>query len=425
MIVTSMIEWAEAQGQPERVIDPGVGSGRFLLAAARRWPRAALVGVDVDPVAAIMARGNLAAIGAAGRSCVSLIDYRALKPEPVAGRTLYLGNPPYVRHHQIEPVWKSWLVDTARRHDLAASQLAGLHVHFFLATASHGRAGDFGTFITSAEWLDVNYGRLVRELLLDGLGGHSVHVLEPTIAAFSDAATTAAVSCFHLGSQPSSMRLRRVKRVEELGALESGRRVSRERLSEASRWGPLTRVTPKLPGGFVELGEVCRVHRGQVTGANSVWITRPGMTGLPGRVLFPSVTRARELFSAGDTLADAATLRLVIDLPEDLDELPADERKIVDRFLAQARRAGAADGYIARARRAWWRVGLRRPAPVLATYMARGRPRSCGIRRMPGTSISLMAFTRASRWRIMFWMRSWLICVSRSVWGKVAPMLAA
>jgi len=374
LIVASMIQWAEAQEEPARVIDPGVGSGRFLMAAGRRWPRANLVGVDIDPVATITARANLAATGAGDRSLVTVTDYRALSPDPICGRTLYVGNPPYVRHHQIAGEWKKWLVDTARQHGLAASQLAGLHVHFFLATASHGKPGDFGTFVTSAEWMDVNYGRLVRALLLDGLGGHSVHVLDPTTAAFADAVTTTAVSCFHLGRQPTSMRLRQVRRVQDLGALSGGRRVSRATLSEAGRWGPLVRGTPKLAEGYVELGELCRVHRGQVTGANSVWITRAGATDLPVSVLFPSVTRSLELFNAGPALADATALRLVIDLPEDLDELLAGERKLVERFLAQARRAGAADGYIARTRRPWWRVGLRRPAPVLATYMARRPP---------------------------------------------------
>jgi len=33
--------------------------------------------------------------------------------------------------------------------------------------------------ITSAEWLDVNYGSLVRELLLDGLGGTDVALQQP------------------------------------------------------------------------------------------------------------------------------------------------------------------------------------------------------------------------------------------------------
>src|SRR5262249_44538247 len=51
-----------------------------------------------------------------------------------------------------------------------------------------------------------------------------------------------------------------------------------------------------LPAGHVELGELCRVHRGQVTGANKVWVTSGNPAGLPGRFLFPAVTRASELF---------------------------------------------------------------------------------------------------------------------------------
>jgi len=89
-----------------------------------------------------------------------LRDYRALDQDGHAdGRTLYIGNPPYVRHHQIDPAWKRWLLKTAAARGHHASGLAGLHIHFFLATAEHGSPGDAGVFITSAEWLDVNYGR--------------------------------------------------------------------------------------------------------------------------------------------------------------------------------------------------------------------------------------------------------------------------
>ncbi|MFC9971483.1 Eco57I restriction-modification methylase domain-containing protein [Spirillospora sp. NPDC127200] len=373
-IVESMLAWASGQGAPDRVVDPGIGSARYLVAAGQQWQQAELVGADVDPVATIMARANLAASGLASRSNVLLKDYRSLELQRIEGSTLFIGNPPYVRHHQIPQEWKQWLVRIAKKQGLAASQLAGLHVHFFLATSEHARVGDFGTFITSAEWLDVNYGRLVRELLLGDLGGQGVYVLDPKMAVFSDATTTAAISCFTVGQKPSSLRLRQVKKVEDLGALGGGRKVSRERLAEATRWGPLVRATPKLPEGYVELGELCRVHRGQVTGSNSTWITRPGVTALPERFLFPSVTRARELFEAGEKLLDRGSLRLVIDLPTDLDELDVSERKAVDQFLVEAKRSGAAEGYIARKRRAWWSVGLRAPAPILATYMARRPP---------------------------------------------------
>lgn len=373
-IVTSMIGWAAEQGTPTRVIDPGTGSGRYLIRAGHHWPKAHLIGVDVDPIATIMARANLAASGLARRARIQLVDYRSLNPGAIHGKTLFLGNPPYVRHHQISSTWKQWFSQIAETRGLTSSQLAGLHVHFFLATAIWGRGGDYGSFITSAEWLDVNYGRLVQDLLLDGLGGRSVHVLEPSVRAFPDADTTAAITCFHLGERPNSMRLKQVKKAKELGRLEGGREVSRERLFEASRWSPLVRAAPKLPTDYVELGELCRVHRGQVTGANAVWVVGRKSTELPECVLFPSVTKAHELFEAGEQLIDLSNLRLVIDLPEDLDKLDPGERKEVDRFLRMARSAGASDSYIARSRKRWWRVGLYKPAPVLATYMARRPP---------------------------------------------------
>jgi adenine-specific DNA-methyltransferase len=69
-----------------------------------------------------------------------------------------------------------------------------------------------------------------------------------------------------------------------------------------------------------------------------------------------------------------ARLRKVIDLPVDLDELTAAERTAVDEFLVWAKRMKADKTFIARHRRAWWSVGLREPAPILCTYMARRAP---------------------------------------------------
>lgn len=373
-IVDSMISWAIDKGAPARIVDPGAGSGRYLLAAARAFPDASLLGADIDPIATLMLRANLAASGFGNRAAVVRGDYRSLDLPEIDGRTLYIGNPPYVRHHQISSEWKAWLHAVAKKRGLKASGLAGLHVHFFLATAEHGRPGDYGAFITSAEWLDVNYGSLVRELLLDGLGGESLHVLDPSASPFADATTTGAITCFTLGTKPESIHVRRVEEVGALGRLAEGRPVARQRLAETNRWSVFTRVAPKLLEGYVELGELCRVHRGTVTGANKVWVDRMGDIDLPERVLFASVTKARELFGAGERLEHAGDLKRVIDLPVDLDEFEPDERRRIDRFLRAAKKQNVQDGYVASNRKAWWSVGLREAAPVLATYMARRPP---------------------------------------------------
>lgn len=394
-VIECMISWAadELAAGPARVVDPGSGSARFLIAAGRRWPGASLLGVEIDPVAAIVGRASLASAGLAGRSRVVLGDYRSLRLPPAGGPTLFLGNPPYVRHHQIPPDWKDWLRSTARDQGLPASGLAGLHAHFFLATALLAVPGDLGALITAAEWLDVNYGRLVRALLLGPLGGQSVHLVEAAVPVFTDATATSAITCFRPGTRPRSLRLRHVASLAELGRLAGGVPVPAASLPAAAPWGSLVRAAGPGPGrpaaalpgrlgrrpagppaGHVELGELCRVHRGQVTGANATWVTVSGRAGVPARFLFPTVTRARELFQAWDVLPADTPLRLVVDLPADLGELSAGELAAVERFLAEAKAAGAADSYVARHRRPWWRVRLAEPPPILATYMARRPP---------------------------------------------------
>ncbi len=372
-IVRAMLAWAEEQEPPERVVDPGAGSARFLLAAASAFPRARLLGVEIDPLAALIARANLAVAGVAHRSRILLGDYRRARLRSEQ-RTLFIGNPPYVRHHLIGPSWKAWLAARARELGLQASGLAGLHVHFFLATLRHANPGDSGALVTAAEWLDVNYGKLLRALFLGHLGGRAIVVIAPTAAPFPDVATTAAITLFKIGSRSGSIRLKRVGRLRELRSLGGGRLVGRSRLESETRWSRLTFAARKPRAGFVELGELCRVHRGQVTGANDVWIAGDHAAALPERVLLPSVTRARELIAAGGVLEDSARLRRVVDLPEDLDELSGAERRAVEAFLRLARERGAHRGYVACHRRAWWSVGLRAAAPILATYMARRPP---------------------------------------------------
>lgn len=372
LIVDSMIEWAACFDLPERIVDPGAGSARFLRTAGRRFTKASLVGIEIDPLGALLARTNLAVAGYAKRSQILLKDYCQVDLSSF-NKTLFIGNPPYVRHHQLEPWQKKWLSDSAAKSGYSASQLAGLHVYFFMATVANASQGDFGAFITAAEWLDVNYGSLVRELFLSRLGGQQIVVVEPTAQPFPDAASTAAITYFQIQSQPKTIRLKRVEKLEQLTESKGFRNVRRERFEATDRWSHLTRSRRKIPAGYIELGELCRVHRGQVTGFNKVWIAGSD-SELPEQVLFPCVTKAQELFQAGKVLKNSTQLRRVIDLPLELDVFSSNERCCIDRFLAKAKALGTHLGYVASSRRAWWSVGLREPAPILTTYMARRPP---------------------------------------------------
>ncbi|MFD1838933.1 Eco57I restriction-modification methylase domain-containing protein [Paracidovorax cattleyae] len=373
-IVRSMMTWLSSQGVPARIVDPGAGSGRFILAAGLAFPDAQLVAVEMDPLAALMLRANLSAHGWVGRATVLVKDYRQVTLPRCAGVTAFIGNPPYVRHHDIDEAWKAWYATHFAYLGIKASALAGLHLHFFLKTRLLSKAGDIGAFITSAEWMDVNYGSALRQLLLDELGGVALHVLEPTVEAFPGTATTAAITCFRVGETVEPVRVRAVEELNCLNGLTRGTDIPRERLEAASRWSIIVRPSVAPADGEMELGELFRVHRGQVTGANDIWIAGEHAKGLPDRVKLPAVTKAKDLIIAGAQLQSCEVLRRVIDLPAELDEFTKEEKKRISAFLSWAKTNGADRSYIAQHRKAWWSVGLKAPAPILCTYMARRPP---------------------------------------------------
>jgi hypothetical protein len=67
-------------------------------------------------------------------------------------------------------------------------------------------------------------------------------------------------------------------------------------IASARKWSVLVVEQKQTPAGLIELGELFRVHRGQVTGANDVWIDNDAACDLPKRCKPFAVTSARELF---------------------------------------------------------------------------------------------------------------------------------
>lgn len=377
-IVNAMLRWtlveSRISGTPARIIDPGAGTGRFAIAAARTFSEAEIIAVETDPEVLLLLEANLRAAGLIDRVRIVADDFRSMELPPTSGPTLFIGNPPYVRHHQIPSEWKEWYAATLGKYGISASRLAGLHLHFFAKIAEIGRKADYGCLITAAEWLDVGYGAALRSLLADGLGGTEIHVLQPKAEAFPGTMTTAAITGFRIGRRPQMLRIRNVETPAGLDRLEGGRTIDWIEASRAKKWTLFLRETAIRPQGTIELGELCRVHRGQVTGANKIWIAGPNTPGVPWKFLKPTITRAEELIRAEPSLDRSDHLARVIDLPRSLDKLDREAKKAVERFISWARSAGAADGYIARHRSPWWAVRLGEPAPIVCTYMARRCP---------------------------------------------------
>jgi predicted RNA methylase len=131
-------------GRPARrsavLLDPACGSGRFLLSARAAWGASLrLRGFETDPRALDAARAQLPGAAADLRPD----DFLAAPAR--ADCDLVAGNPPYVRNR---------------------AQDRDLYVDFVERSFDHLRPGGVLALVLSNAWLDVGYGRVVRDLLL-------------------------------------------------------------------------------------------------------------------------------------------------------------------------------------------------------------------------------------------------------------------
>jgi adenine-specific DNA-methyltransferase len=376
-IVTTMLAWARSQGRKiTRIVDAGSGTGRYTRAALQAFPQAQAVSVELDPVVAVLLRANLEACGLSARCQVVVDDYRNLQLPTIEGSTLFIGNPPYVRHHQISSQWKEWYSAGLEDHGASGTKLAGLHLHFFLKTCMLARANDLGCFITAAEWLHAGYGSGLRELLTGPLGGIAVFLAEPELRLFDDALASGAITAFAPGAAVKHIRFSRFASVPAARNLDGGREVAISAAQGEASWSALFRKSSrKRRVGQVELGEYVRVSRGQQTGMNSVWIKGPETPELPARFLIPTITKASDIIGAPNAVIDKRqALELVISLPLDLKSLTRAERAQVNAFLKWACDLSADKTYTAQHRSPWYHVRLNAIPPVVMTYMRRGPP---------------------------------------------------
>jgi hypothetical protein len=90
---------------PATVIEPTCGTGAFLVAAAQRYPRASLVGYEINPEHARRARSALVSKGRGDRASIVEADFFAVdwtrELAGVDGPLLVVGNPPWVTSAQL------------------------------------------------------------------------------------------------------------------------------------------------------------------------------------------------------------------------------------------------------------------------------------------------------------------------------------
>lgn len=152
-------------GNAERIIVPACGAGEFLLSAARRWPRAHITGVDIDPLALAVARSRL--VLAENRE-VQLLQGNALVSPLGRGYDLVLGNPPW--GGKMDPVH-------VESYAISPNKLLNSFVYFIELAARLLRAGGRMVLLLPEAFIKVWCYQGAREWLIQNFALTGLHYL--------------------------------------------------------------------------------------------------------------------------------------------------------------------------------------------------------------------------------------------------------
>jgi predicted RNA methylase len=122
-------------------------------------------------------------------------DFTAL--EANGKYNLIICNPPYVRHHFIDSDTKTRIINkTFAVSRVEISGLAGLYCHFLLQSIQWMAEGGVAGWLIPSEFMDVNYGKAIKEFLLSEVELFRIHRFNPEDAQFTDALVSSAMVWF-------------------------------------------------------------------------------------------------------------------------------------------------------------------------------------------------------------------------------------
>ncbi len=299
---------------------------------------------------------------------------------PRAKFNLLITNPPYVRHHHLDPSYKKRLQATVQeRMGIQISGLAGLYCYFLLLADAWMEEGGLSVWLIPSEFMDVNYGKAIKEYLTRRVRLLHIHRYYPTDVQFADALVSSAVVVFQ--KTPPA---RHDVTFSLGGSILSPQRsvtISLADITQADKWTQYParpRTQSQEHPDTILFGDLFTIRRGLATGCNDFFILpriKARHLGLPDEWLRPILPPPRRLPGRvieaevdGFPRLDPQLVLLDCRLPESevRHRYPS-----LWRYLEEGKGRQIHESYLTSRRTPWYSQEDRPAPPFLCTYMGR------------------------------------------------------
>ncbi len=367
------------EGEQIRFLDPAFGTGAFYSALRQVVPQERIqsaTGFEIDPHYGDQARQ----LWSNSLLKLQIADFFSL-PIPADNKTkanLTICNPPYVRHHHLSlPQKESMSRLTAHHVGLRVNGLSGLYCYFLIHAHNWLAEDGLGCWLIPTEFMDVNYGSVVREYLLRKVTLLRIHRFDPAESQFDDALVSSAVVWFRKTTPPAD----HGAELTSGGTLDSPqvtRKVTTSKLALSPKWSRFTNGHSHTDHKGAKISDFFDVKRGLATGDNGFFILTEAEVKqhrLPRKFLIPILPSPRYLTEdivqadqKGNPLVEKKLFLLSCDL-----DIHAIKREYPSlwKYLESGRVKKIHERYLSSHRSPWYAQEKRPASPFLCTYMGR------------------------------------------------------
>jgi len=322
------------------VIDLGAGDGRF----ARGGRFAAYEGIEIDTTK---------------KPCADLpfnatVQYGCAFEHKSSGYSGCIGNPPYVRHHDLEKKWRDGVA--ARISDLtghAINRKCNLYVYFLLLGLLKAKPNGLVSMLVPFEWVSRPSAKPLRDFINDNKW--HVDTFRFTAPIFNGVLTTSSVSVIDKRNRDGKWSYNKIGRTGQTHELQKATGSEKDVLSYENR-GRIWAMRGMSPGTqkVFTLTEGERIH-----------------AGLRHEDVLPCVTSLRSLPQNHSTLTYAAFRKRFVDAGERCWLIKSHQDLVSPRLRAYLDSIPKAlrDTWTCTSRKLWYRYSL---APVPRLIVSTG-----------------------------------------------------
>lgn len=381
-IASLMCKWI-LKNKPKTVLDPAVGLGIFPFELININPSLEITGIDLDPIILSYARSVKKFAN------VSFLEADFLNFEINNEYDAIIANPPYLRHHDFS-YKKNIFEEIGSRNNVKLSKLTNIYGLFILEICRRLKTGGRAAIIVPTEWTNANFGQAIKHFLLDrGFLKCFIYFSHDSLQ-FSDALTTACILLIEKpklkieGGFTKTIFLNGQANLDDVwecieGDASSGpniivQNLLSSKLTTTKKWDfviqneALDHIT-----GLVPLRKLAKTRRGIATGANEFFHVPYEFAvnkGIALNHLVPCIGKSADvsglIFDTNDLSGLIKNNRRthLIDIS---DEPNANEQA----YLSEGEKTGLPKRYLLAARKKWYQMESRPPAPIWAAVFGR------------------------------------------------------